>query len=315
MSNKIESKQYGRFAFLIVSHFRALKHSLKEVIKKPLSCLITATVIAITLSLPAILFVLLHNFQVVTEHWNNKPTVSIYLKKEAGTDQINAMINKLRAQSEIENVKYISPAEGLNDLKKFSEFKDVVPILQNNPLPGVINLTLSQNDHGTESLKTLLSSLQASLIVDQTQLDTQLILRMDFILTIAKRIILTLATLLGIGVILVVSNTIRLITQSHRHEMQILKFIGATNKYIRRPFLYHGLLYGCIGGLLAWVLVDLICAWVSPPLLQLVQTYDATFQVHSSNISTGASLLAVAIGLSLIGSWLAIKQYVSDQTV
>ena len=188
-----------------------------------------------------------------------------------------------------------------------------MPLLKNNPLPPVIDITLTQFNNATQSLKDLMLSVQTSTIVDETKLDTQWLQRMDFILTIAKRIILTLALLLSAGVILVVSNTIRLMTQTHKSEMQILKFIGATNHYIRRPFLYHGLLYGCLGGAVAWLLVYLVFDWISQPILQLIQSYGAALQIQGTDLITGAYILGAATLLSLIGSWLAIQQYLNEQ--
>lgn len=298
--------QHSRITFLLISHWRALKHSLKEVIQKPLSCCITAIIIGVTLAIPAILFILLHNVEMITAKWSAKPTISAYIKQGTSLAEISALSRRLQFEPNVASVKYISPKQGLKDFKQFSAFSDVIPLLKSNPLPGVITITLKHLKQGTNSLALLLNTIQNNHFIDQTSLDTQWIERMDSILTIAKRVILALTILLSAGLILIVSNTVRLNTQSYRREMQVLKAVGATPAYIRRPFLYHGVLYGCLGGLLAWGFVRLVFNWIWPPAAQLIESYHAQFQLEGTNALAAALIILIATGVSLSGAWLAI---------
>jgi cell division transport system permease protein len=306
----MSSKQlkYGKFLFFLISHVRALKDSFKSISQNRSSCFMTIFVIALTVTLPAILYLLLHNFQLITAKWNNKPSASIYLKTNATEKNIQTIISQLKLQANIIDVKYISPSQGLNDFKKYNQFSDVVSLLANNPLPPVINVTFSHIKEGTP----FIHSLQKASIVDQIKIDTDWIQKMHSILSAAKRIIFTLALLLALGVILIVSNTIRLNTQAHRQEMQILKLMGATNAYIRRPFLYNGLFYGSIGGLLALGITFLMFAWISPPILTLFEG-NPTMQ-PAQTLFFGTTVIGIAILLSIAGSWLAIQRFLTQQT-
>jgi cell division transport system permease protein len=308
-----KSHQYNKFTFLLLAHLRAFKHSITEIARKPLSCAITAIVIGITVAIPAILYLLLHNFQHLTGHWNNKPSVSIYLKSDVTENKINDLLTALKSQPNIAEIKYISPQEGLKDFNRYAEFSDVLSLLKDNPLPPVITLTFTQNIRDASSLDSLVNSLKTFPSVDQIKWDSQWIQRMHYILTIAKRLILTLTILLGTAVILVVSNTIRLHTQSHRQEMQVLKLVGASYSYIRRPYLYHGLLYGALGGFLACALIELVFSWILPPALLLLQTYNSMTQIETTSAMTGLAILTSTILLGLLGSWLAIRQQLDAQ--
>lgn len=312
ITSSVKDTRYPPWLFWLRSHWLALKESLKKITQKPLSFFLTITVIGITLALPAILYVILNNFQNITNNWNNKPTISIYLPTTITAENTQQLIQQLKEQPNVTAVNYISPEEGLNDFKKFSEFSDVLPLIKTNPLPPVISVTFAHFDPNAMSSQKLLHYLNHSSLVDQVSIDTEWVQKMEYSLSIAKRVILTLALLLCVGVILIMSNTIRLITQAHQHEIAILKFVGATPSYIRRPFLYHGCCFGVLGGLLAWLLVIMVTAFIAPPLLKLVESYHETISLYGSSFIIGGSILIASALLSLTGAWLALQQYLSE---
>lgn len=311
--SEINTHRHHPAAFLFIAHGHALKASIKKVWQKPISFVVTVLVIAITIALPAILYILLNNFQQIAGKWHNKPNISLYLKNNIRHDEVLELITYLKQQPNVTHINYISPEQGLLDLKKFSEFSDVLPLLKTNPLPPVISITFSHFNPKEKTSRALLKTLKQSPLIDQTNFDTEWIQKMQYILSLAQRIILTLALLLGVGVVLIVSNTIRLITQSQQQEISVLKFIGATYNYIRRPFLYQGLCYGLFGGLLAWSVVSFVTAFIASPTLKLIESYHSTIILHGSSFFTGMAILAVSAALSLTGSWLAIQQHLYEQ--
>src|SRR3990167_7802933 len=259
ITSSVKDTRYPPWLFWLRSHWLALKESLKKITQKPLSFFLTITVIGITLALPAILYVILNNFQNITNNWNNKPTISIYLPTTITAENTQQLIQQLKEQPNVTAVNYISPEEGLNYLNHSS-------------------------------------------LVDQVSIDTEWVQKMEYSLSIAKRVILTLALLLCVGVILIMSNTIRLITQAHQHEIAILKFVGATPSYIRRPFLYHGCCFGVLGGLLAWLLVIMVTAFIAPPLLKLVESYHETISLYGSSFIIGGGIFIASALLSPPGA-------------
>ncbi len=123
---------------------------------------------------------------------------------------------------------------------------------------------------------------------------------------------LVLATLLGLAVLLIIGNTIRLEIQNRHAEIEITKLIGATNGFIRRPFLYTGLWYGLFGGIIAWLLVAISILLISGPVAQLAMLYQSAFDLSSLDITTTLLLLSGSAGLGLLGSWIAVGRHLSE---
>lgn len=305
---KPKSLQHKPPAFWIIAHWHALKNSIKSLKEKPLAFTITAATIAVTVALPVILYALLHSIQNLTGQWDTKPTIAVYLKKQTGSNQIDGIISQIKKYPLVAEVNYISPEEGLEAFNQSTQFDSITSLLEDNPLPGVINVTFLKVDLKQQPIKPLIDSLKKLPLVDHVSADTQWIQRLQYVFTTIKRIIFALSVLLAGAMVLVISNTVRLTAQAHREETQILTLIGATRAYIRRPFLYHGLVYGCCGGLIAWVLSDITLLWVTPPLLKLVETYgEIDFSTHIA-LSGVIFIVAIATLLSTLGSWIATRR-------
>lgn len=302
---------YSKSVLYMVRHFHAAKQSIKAMIKNPFSGIMTILIIGISGALPALLFVLLESIQNVSSHWGGKPSLTVYLKPTASDTEISTLLHLLQQQPNVKDVSYISPAQGLQELKQNSHIQDMLNLLKNNPLPPVIVISLSEIKHGAQSIAPLIDKLQHSTLVDQTNIDTTWIERINYILASAKRITLVLALILGAGLTLIVSNTIRLNTQAHYHDIQVLKFIGATTTYIRRPYLYHGLFYGGLGGLLAWSLVFSALLWISPPAQQLFASYQIAFSMTGNTLVVGIILIFISSALSITGAWIAVNHQLS----
>ncbi len=307
MLKKPKSLQYSPFTFWLISHGRALKNSIKALREKPIAFFITAITLAVIITLPVTLYALLANFQQMTQQINSKPGISLYLKNHVTPAKIDSLIKEIQKYPQVSVVNYISPQQGLEDFKQYSEFSGVIPLLEHNPLPGVINITFSSLSLKKKAMDSLLNTLKQSPLVDQVSADITWIQRLQYSLSIAKRITLTLTLLLAVAMILVISNTVRLTAQAHHQETGILSLIGAARDYIRRPFLYHGLIYGCCGGLIAWILSHIILLWLTPPLLRLMESYGQTMPLASGHGLRGLLILGAAIFLSITGSWLATR--------
>ena len=145
--------------------------------------------------------------------------------------------------------------------------------------------------------------------VAQAQFDLEWVRRLDAILRLAQRGVLILALLLGIAVLLVVGNTIRLAILSRRAEIEVIKLIGGTDAFIRRPFLYAGLFQGLFGGLLAWILVAASLALLAGPVRDLAGLYGSGFELAGLGLRAGAILLLGGAFLGWTGSRLAVGRH------
>ncbi len=308
MSKSSKQLQYTVVAQWGTNHLRALLSSLSDLFRKPFATLMTLMVIGVSMALPSGLYILLKNLQGVNQYWNYRPSISLYLKKGTPDDQISAMLSELKENPNINHVKYISPQAGLREFKKVTQFADVLADLNQNPLPGVIIVTPIKSQETPSNLQQMLTKLRHSAAVDIGQLDMAWVKRLYFIITIGDRIAYTLALLFGIGVLLIVGNTIRLTTQRYQEEMTILKLMGATNAFIRRPLLYRGLLYGFFGGIIAWLLIGITLWWLKAPAESLAQSYNHRLFLQGLPVYTGLTILASSALLGLIGAWIAARR-------
>jgi cell division transport system permease protein len=116
--------------------------------------------------------------------------------------------------------------------------------------------------------------------------------------------------LLAVGIVLIVSNTIRLDILNRHAEIEVMKLVGASDGFARRPFLYSGIWYGLGGGILALALVAIAAALLSAPVEQLASSYGSTFRLQGLKFVAGAAVVGLAVGLSWVGSWLAATRHI-----
>ena len=211
----------------------------------------------------------------------------------------------------IESLKLVTKQAALNEFRSLSGFADALEALDNNPLPALLVIQPKPEFTTAEAAQRLVRELELLPEADIVQLDLQWVQRLQAITVIAQRAVLVLASLLGMAVLLIVGNTIRLEIQNRHAEIEITKLIGATNAFIRRPFLYTGFWYGLFGGTIAWLLVAISVTLLKGPVSNLASLYESAFDLSSLNLLNILSLLAGAALLGLLGSWLAVGKHLS----
>jgi cell division transport system permease protein len=303
-----ETAQQDRLTQWYKGHCRAFLTSFNELLAKPLANLMTLMVIGIAVALPFGLYTLLQNLQEISRHWDNSASISLYLKKGTPDFQITDMLQNLRKNPDIETVKYISPEQGLRDFQRTTQFGDILSELKQNPLPGVVLITPPAAKQTPKILKNLLAQQQDSPLVETGQIDLAWIKRLYFFITIGQRITYSLVFLFGLGVLLIIGNTIRLTLEHYQDEMMILKLVGATDAFIRRPLLYRGLLYGFFGGILAWLLVAITLWWLKAPAQALASSYSQNLLLQGLPIASGVLILIFSASLGISGAWLATRR-------
>mgnify|MGYP001816626389 FL=1 len=210
------------------------------------------------------------------------------------------------------SVNYISRSEALQEFQRLSGFGDALQALKDNPLPSVLVIHPTANASTPAATEKLLQRLQAYPPVDVAQLDMQWVKRLYVIMELVRRGVVVLAALLALAVLLVVGNTIRLAIQNRRDEIVVMKLIGGTDGFIRRPFLYTGFWYGLFGGVIAWLLVSLSLSILRDPVERLTGLYQSQFELSGLDITTTGMLIGTSILLGLAGSWLAVGRHLRD---
>ena len=256
--------------------------------------------------------VLAHRQSPATQHplgW--AASLSLFLQHTASELQTQTLREKLLSWPEIEHIDLISPEQALSEFRELSGFGDALDALEENPLPAVLAVKPVAESTDSESISRLLERLRKLPEIELAQLDLQWVKRFNAIVDIVQRSIWVMATLLGLAVLLITGNTIRLEIQSRREEIEVTKLIGATNAFIRRPFLYSGLWYGAIGALLATLLVELAFLQLATPVGQLAGLYQSGFSLQTLAFSDTLLLLLSGTLLGLLGAWLAVGRHMS----
>lgn len=296
----------------LLRHAQVFFYSLGQLWRTPFAMLMTAAVIGIALALPTGLHILLNNAQAVSGGWDGVAKLSLYLKTSVSDDQAKTLRNRIRQMPEVAEVEYISRDQALAEFKRQSGFGDALTALDDNPLPAVLVITPKLQHNDAQAIQTLAEQLKRDKAVEFTQLDQQWLQRLYAIMDIVGRGVIILGTALALAVILVVGNTIRLAIQNRRQEIVVVKLIGGTDAFIRRPFLYTGFWYGLFGGIIALILVELALWVINGPVENLAGLYASHFSLHKLDAGTIFSLLTISILLGLGGSWLAVGRHLRE---
>ncbi len=294
----------------LASHKASFLDSVQRIVRQPFGSFFTCLVIAVALSLPMGLTLLLNNLGQLGASWQQAARISIFFQLDTTDQQAQALMKDLQAHDGIAEVRWISREQALLDFSSFSGLGQVLRELPDNPLPSSLLVTPRQVD--PVGLQELVHSLENMPHVHQVQMDLQWVERLAAMLKLGERFIFALTVLLIAALLLVVGNTIRLHIENRRIEIEVIKLVGGTDGYVRRPFLYMGALYGIGGGCLAWLLLVWGFMWLDDSVVELAQLYGSDFSLDGVPLEDGFSLLTGAVLLGYIGAWLAVARHLRE---
>ncbi len=292
----------------VARHAQVALASLGRLVRSPLSTLMTVCVIGIALAFPAGLYLVVHHIQQFGSGFSGAPSVSVFLRSEVDAEQRSQLAAELRQAVEVDGVQVLSPEQALQEFRQFSGFGGAFDALEENPLPGVLIVETAASLAAPSRVEAFAEQLRSRAEVELVQVDLQWVRRFHAIMDIAVRAVAVIGVLLGLAVLLIVGNTVRLEIESRHAEIEVSKLVGATDSFVRRPFLYGGFWYGLFGGLIAWVLVTLSLWALAGPVQRLAGLYD-------SNLAFGTGpliLLKLTLTGALVGwggSWLAVGRH------
>lgn len=295
-----------------IHHLRVFIASLGHLSRNPLASFMTTAVIAIALALPANMFIAISNISDMSTGWDRSTLISLFLKTDVSQKQAEKLAEQLRLHKDIATIKIITKEQGLKRFRELSGFGDALKFLNDNPLPVVLNIQPIVDPARPDKINHLVKELKNKKEVDIAQLDIEWVKRLYSILQLANQAVWIVGSLFALAVLLIIGNTIRLDIQNRREEIEVSKLIGASDAFIRRPFLYTGFWYGLSGGLLAWLLTTVSLQLLEQPVRQLAALYDSNF--HLSGLSLNNALIMVTFSclLGLGGSWLAVGRHLNE---
>ncbi|MFD0724589.1 permease-like cell division protein FtsX [Lysobacter brunescens] len=279
-------------------HLQSLVASLGRMLRKPWATLLTVGVMAVALALPLGLWLVLENVARLGGTVEQSREVAVFLKQGIDPARVDTLATTLRARADVASVTLRTPEQGLASLREASTgvYADAIAAVDENPLPHVLVV----RPRGDE--RTLADALQALPETDFVQHDAIWRDRLDRWLGFGARLAWVLAALLGLGALLVVGNTVRLDIQSRREEIAVLQSLGATDGFIRRPFLYLGAAYGLTAGALALGLLTAAEFALRQPLRALAESYGSRFALGGVDPLQAGLVLVVAAALGWLGA-------------
>jgi cell division transport system permease protein len=292
----------------IARHLQVALATLGELTRKPLASLMTTLVIAIALALPAILLLLLTQVETLSSGWQQTTAMSVFLGPEIGDEEALALAAEIEERHDVEAVNMLTRDDAMAEFRRYSGFGNVLEALDSNPLPAVL-LVHPQTGIAPDALTVLVRALEDRPESELVQYDHQWLQRFQAMTAIGQRVAVVLGASLGLAVLLVVGNTIRLEIQNRRPEIEITKLVGGTDAFIRRPFLYRGIWYGLAGGIAAWLLTGAALSALSPPVAELAGLYGSGFQLTAWHPLALAILTGTGVMLGLGGAWVAVGRH------
>ncbi len=291
-------------------HRRSLAATLARLTRTPLASLLNIGVVGVAIALPLAFYVILINLQALAQDRAPTPQISIFLAFDAQPSDVREIETRLKKHPAVAKIRFLPRDQALAELKAKSGLADVIASLGRNPLPDGFVIDARETASGT--LERLRDEFKTWPSVEHVQLDAAWAQRLDATLRLGRLIVLALAALLAFALVAVTFNTIRLQILTQRAEIEVAKLIGATNPFIRRPFLYFGAVLGLGGGITAWLIVWAGVWLLNERLADLARLYGTSLTLHHLSLPDAVSLCLFAAALGWLGAWLSASRNLAE---
>lgn len=285
--------------------------TLVRLLRQPFASIMTWLVIAIALTLPGAVWMTFDNLTQLSSRFQQSGSISVYLMPGTREDIATTLQNALQAEDSVAKVSYISAEQALSEFRRSSGLGDALDLLPDNPLPGVIMLEPDLRAAPAD-VKAMIARAEQDPAVDAVVMDDAWLNRLEALIALSQRVVWVVSVLLGISIVLIVGNTIRMSIANRVDEIRVMKLVGATDAWVRRPFLYTGLWYGMIGGLISWLLLILGWLLISGPVRNLASLYGSEFDLHPLSAAVALILLFSAMFLGWAGAWWSVVRHLDD---
>lgn len=294
------------------SHRDSARLALHRVTDAPFSTLMIVLVMSIVLALPMGLAVLIDQVEQLGIDWQRAAQLSVYLEDEVDAAEAGQLQSRIDELPGVASTQLLDKELALAEFQQHSGLGEALQQLAYNPLPNVILVMPESIEGGSSALRPLRDQLAQLPGVDEVQIDLLWVERLTAVLKMFERFTGGLTILLIIALLLVMANTIRLAIESRREEILVVKLVGGTDAFVRRPFLYLGVYYGILAGALAWLLLIAGLSWLNVTVREVASLYQSDFVLSGMPVIDGLTLLAAAMLLGLAGAWLAVGRHIRE---
>jgi cell division transport system permease protein len=295
----------GSLGTWLSRHAQSLVGSLGRLAGHPLNTGMTMAVIGIALALPVLLHLSVTNIRALSGQWRDTVELSVYLEHGRSEAEARAVASALQERDDVAATEVVLADEALAEFRAGSGFGPALDTLTENPLPHLVSVRPEQTLTDADSVDRIAAAAAGLTGVAEVRADTDWVRRLHAMLDVGRRLVALAVAVLAVAILLIVGNTIRLDIQNRSQEIEVQKLVGASNAFIRRPFLYSGAWYGLGGGLIALAIVQSALWALAGPVGRLAGLYDSSFRL--TGLKPGDALLVVAGGavLGWLGSGIA----------
>lgn len=289
----------------------ALNTVWQDLSQRKLGTFLTVLVIAVSLSIPTITYLLWKNVHLATTQFQPESAITVYLHKNLNEDDAALVVDKIRKQAGIESVHYLSRQESLKEFKQWSGFTDELAILDDNPLPAVVNIKPTDEFNTAEKRTELSNTLNAIKGVQEVRLDNDWLEKLTALSWLFARVGIFFALLMTLAVFLVIGNSIRSDVYSSRANIDVMKLLGATDQFILRPFIYTGMIYALLGGFVAAILSSFSVAYFASAVKYVTDIFAVTFDIHGLDLVELLFMLIICLVMGYTAAWLTGTRHIA----
>ncbi len=287
-------------------HVHAIGDAVHRFASQPVASLFSILVLGVAIALPVVAAVIVESVAATTASFDTEPHVNVYLALDAAAEDAKRVERALRSEPDVSAVRFIPRAQALAELESTTHLAELLASLDQNPLPDAFTVRLRTTDSKrVAGMKAAWSRLPK---VDQVVADLEWSQRLARWARFGERVVLGVGVLLAAAVAFIVAHLIRLQVLTQRDEIEVSQLIGATAADVRRPFLYHGLLQGLLGGAAALALAAAFAAWIGSELLALTPGYATEWKGIFPGPMDRAALAGGAAILGVVAAWVAVSR-------
>lgn len=288
-----------------IHHLHSLKTALAQFQAAPLATLFTVLVIGVAVALPLVLYVLLGNLERAAGGVKPQTEMTLFLKPAATESEARALLKTLQADAGIGAARLVTREEALRALES-AGLADIVAGLPRNPLPN--SLVIHPRAEGSAAVAALAERLRTLPLADRLLMDATWNTRLEALMRLGEQLVFLLAAMLGLALAAITGNTIRLQIYAQRDEIEVARLIGATERFIRRPYLYFGSVQGLAGGIAGWGLVMLCLGLLQSSVSGVAAAYGGAFELSGLSLAELLWALLLCAGLGWLGAYFAVGQ-------
>ncbi|PVX39233.1 cell division protein FtsX [Pasteurella langaaensis DSM 22999] len=296
-------------SFLVRMQY-VLRNVWADLIKKKYATLLTILVIAVSLTIPTVSFLLWKNIHQATTQFYPESELTVYLHKNLSEDDTNMVVEKIRSQEGIESLNYVSRQESLKQFQNWSGFGEELDILDDNPLPAVVMIKPTKEFQPSEKRQELRDNLMKIKGVEEVRMDNNWLEKFTALSWLVAHVAIFCAVLMTLAVFLVIGNSIRSDVYSSQAQIQVMKLLGATDQFILRPFLWTGIIYGLLGAFFACFFSALLIGYFTSAVKYVTDIFSVNFELGGLGFGEVLFLFIICSIVGYASAWIAATRHI-----